>query len=202
MKKSLLISAAAVLIAGPAFSQGTQMPERAPAPQQSAPAEKVAPPVTTGQSEPKGIPHDAQVPAGQSRASDERLGRETTGQGSSERDKPSPGTSSQAPSSPSPTGRSPTTGQGAASTSASLTIEQRTKISASLKQQNAPPRANKVNFNTDIGTAIPGDIRRVPLPATVIDVYPVWRGYEYVMVEDEILIIDPMTLRIVAVIEA
>jgi hypothetical protein len=201
MKKSLLISAAAVLIAGPAFSQGTQMPERAPAPQQSAPAEKVAPPATTGQSEPKGIPSDAQVPAGQSRAPDEKLGRETTGQGSSERDKPSPGTSSQAPSSPSPTGRSPTTGQGAASTSASLTTEQRSKISASFKQQDAP-RANNVNFNTEIGTAIPGNIRRAPLPATVIDVYPVWRGYEYVMVGDEILIIDPMTLRIVAVIEA
>lgn len=201
MKKSLLISAAAVLIAGPAFSQGTQMPERAPAPQQSAPAEKVAPPATTGQSDPKGIPHEAQVPAGQSRAQDEKLGRETTGQGSSERDKASPGTSSQAPSAPSPTGRPQTSGQGAASTSASLTTEQRSKISASFKQQNAP-RANKVNFNTEIGTAIPGDIRRAPLPATVIEVYPVWRGYEYVMVENEILIIDPATLRIVAVIEA
>jgi hypothetical protein len=196
MRKSLLISAAAVLIASPAFAQGTQMPERAPAPQQSAPAEKTAP----------GIPRDAQVPPGQSRAPDEQLGRETTGQGSSQQgtsqgDKASPGTSSQAPSSPSPTGRSPTTGQGAASTSASLTTEQRSKISASLKQQEAP-RAKKANFNTDIGTVLPGDIRRAPLPATVIDIYPVWRGYEYVMVDDEILIIDPATSRIVAVIEA
>jgi hypothetical protein len=191
MKKSLLISAAALLIAGPAFAQSTQMPERAPAPQQSAPAEKTAP----------GIPRDAQVPAGQSRALDDRTGQETTGQGSSQGDKASPGASSQAPSSSSPTGRSPTTGQGAASTSASLTTEQRSKISASLKEQDAP-RANKVNFTTEIGAVIPRSIRRAPLPATVINVYPVWRGYEYVMVDNEILIIDPATSRIVAVIEA
>ena len=61
---------------------------------------------------------------------------------------------------------------------------------------------NKVNFSISIGTAIPRDIRRSPLPATVIEVYPVWRGYEYIMVEDEILIIDPATMRIVAIIEA
>ncbi len=109
-----------------------------------------------------------------------------------------PGTNAQqAPSST----RSPTTGQGAASTSASLTGEQRSKITASLKQQN-PPRMNKANFSISIGTAIPRDIRLSPLPATVVDVYPVWRGYEYVMVEDEILIIDPATMRIVAIIEA
>ena len=41
-----------------------------------------------------------------------------------------------------------------------------------------------------------------PLPATVIEVYPAWRGYEFILVEDEILIIDPATLRIVAILEA
>jgi len=217
MRTSLLISAAAVLIAGPAFAQGVQsqggaqMPERAPPAQQSAPAEKSAPPATTGQGEPKVAPRDSQVAPGSSRAPDSKAGQEvkpgTTGQGNGDKaqgEKASPGSNAQSrDTAPSSTGKSlgGTTGQGAASTSASLTTEQRSKITASLKQQNAP-RLSKVSFNIAIGTAIPRDVRLAPLPATVIDVYPVWRGYEYVMVEDEILIIDPATMRIVAVIEA
>ena len=174
--KTLLISAAAVMIAGSAFAQTgstAQMPERAPNAQQSAPAEKTA-------------PADAQVPPGQSRARDEAPS--TTGQGNSSAQVP-PGRSS------------PTTGQGAAGTSSNLTADQRSKITASLKQPQAP-RATNVTFAISIGSQIPSDVKRAPLPATVIDTYPAWRGYEYVMVEGDILIIDPMTSRIVAIIEA
>lgn len=190
MKKSLLMSAAAIVIAGPVFAQGqgmqgpssgTQMPERAPSPQQSAPAEKSAPP-------------DAQVPPGQSRSRDELPG--TTGQGTTGQGDKSPGSSMSPPSS-----RAPTTGQGAAGTSSSLTTEQRTKITSSLKQEKAP-RATNVNFSLEIGTAIPSSVQRAPLPRAVVEVYPAWRGYEYVMVENDILIIDPATSRIVAIIEA
>jgi Protein of unknown function (DUF1236) len=187
MKTPLLISAA-LLIAGPAFAQGTPgapAPERAPGAQQSAPAEKMAPPATTGQGQPRSP--DAQVPIGSSRAPGDpaipRSGAETTGQGEP------------------PAGRSQTTGQGAAGTTASLTGDQRTKISTSIKQQNVPPVTN-VNFAIAIGSQIPGDIRRAPLPRNVLDVYPAWRGYEFIMVGSDIVIIDPMTLRIVAILEA
>jgi uncharacterized protein DUF1236 len=193
MKKSLLMSAAALVIAGPAFAQGTQspsggtqMPERAPAPQQSAPAEKMA-------------PHDGQVPPGQSRSRDEFPG--TTGQGTTGQATTGQGERSSGSGMPAASSRSPTTGQGAAGTSSNLTADQQTKITASLKQQQAP-RATNVNFSIEIGTAIPATVSRAPLPRTVIEVYPAWRGYEYVMVEDEILIIDPATSRIVAIIEA
>ncbi|MBZ0124536.1 MAG: DUF1236 domain-containing protein, partial [Roseovarius sp.] len=190
MKKPLLISAA-LLIAGPAFAQGTQgapAPERAQdqqlGEQQSAPAETMAPPATTGQGQPRAAPDSAQVPIGSSRAADDpKIPRsETTGQGEP------------------PVGRSNTTGQGAAGTSASLTGDQRAKISTSIKQQNVAPVTN-VNFAIAIGTAIPGDIRRAPLPRSVIDVYPAWRGYEFIMIGGDIVIIDPMTLRIVAILE-
>ena len=59
-----------------------------------------------------------------------------------------------------------------------------------------------MNFNIAIGTAVPGDMRRAPLPVAVLEVYPAWRGYEFVVVGDEILVIDPATLRIVAILEA
>lgn len=185
MKRVLLISAAALLLGEPALAQTTTAPERAPGAQRSAPAEKMGPPATTGQR--PSAPDSARVPLGQSRAPDDpKIPRsETTGQG----DGASP-----------PVGRSQTTGQGAAGTSASLTTEQRTKISTSIKQQNVEPVTN-VNFAIAIGTAIPQGIRRAPLPRSVIDVYPAWRGYEFILVGGDIVIIDPQTMRIVAILE-
>ncbi|MBZ0141240.1 MAG: DUF1236 domain-containing protein [Pseudorhodoplanes sp.] len=40
------------------------------------------------------------------------------------------------------------------------------------------------------------------MPATVIEVYPAWRGYRFILVGDEIVVVDPGTFRIVAIIEA
>jgi hypothetical protein len=198
MKKAWLISAAAMLIAGagPGSAQGTQGKDGAQAPgrTQSAPAEKIAPPTTTGQNQ-RSIPEGAQVPPGSSRAQDFKRVPETTGQGEK-----APGTMPQTrDAAPPPAGG--TTGQGAASTSSNLTGEQRAKITASIKQEHLAPVTN-VNFTIAIGTAIPREIRRMPLPASAIDVYPAWRGYEFIMVGNDILIIDPATLRIVAIVEA
>lgn len=92
-----------------------------------------------------------------------------------------------------------TTGQGAAGASASLTTEQKTKISTTIKQQNVQPAEN-VNFNISVGTVVPRSVELHTLPANVIEVYPAWRGYRFILVEEEIVIIDPATYRIVAVI--
>lgn len=96
-----------------------------------------------------------------------------------------------------------TTGQGAAapSGSAALTSEQRTKISTTIKQSNVRPLTN-ANFKISVGTIVPRSVTLYPLPAAVIEVHPQWRGYRFVLVGDEILVIEPDTHRIVAVIEA
>ena len=94
---------------------------------------------------------------------------------------------------------STTTGQGAAGTSASLTTEQRTRISTTIRQTNVRPLAN-VTFSISVGTRVPRTVSRHRLTATVIEVYPSWRGYEYILVGDEIIVINPRTLEIVAVI--
>ena len=99
MKKSLLISTAALLIAGPAFAQGmqgkegAQAPGRAPAPQHSVPAEQMAPPAASAPGQSRSMPEAAEVPPGSSRAQDMKKGSqpETTGQG----EKVTPGTTSQ-----------------------------------------------------------------------------------------------------------
>jgi hypothetical protein len=94
-----------------------------------------------------------------------------------------------------------TTGQGAAGTSASLTTEQRTRISTTIRETNVKPLSN-VNFSISVGTRVPRNVHRYRLPRTVIEVYPSWRGYEYILVGNDILVINPRTLEIVAVIPA
>ncbi|MFZ1064621.1 MAG: DUF1236 domain-containing protein [Pseudolabrys sp.] len=92
-----------------------------------------------------------------------------------------------------------TTGQGAAG-SAKLTTEQRTKISTVIRSQKVE-RVN-LNVSVSVGTRIPTSVRVHALPQEVIVIYPEWRGYDYILVGEQIVIISPRTHEIVAIIEA
>jgi len=94
-----------------------------------------------------------------------------------------------------------TTTTGQAGAGAKLSTEQRTKITTVIRGQNVAPVAN-VNFSISIGTRVPREVSFHPLPAEVISVYPEWRGYEFFLVRDQIIVVDPRTLEIVAVLEA
>ena len=63
-------------------------------------------------------------------------------------------------------------------------------------------RLNNVNFSISVGTRVPRDVRFHPLPAEVVTIYPEWRGYEFILVGDQIVVVDPRTFEIVAVLEA
>jgi len=91
-----------------------------------------------------------------------------------------------------------TTGQAGAG--AKLSTEQRTKITTVIRSEHVAPASN-VNFSISIGTRIPREVRYHPLPAEVVTIYPEWRGYNYVLVRDQILVIDPQTLEIVAILD-
>src|SRR6266851_5137694 len=93
-----------------------------------------------------------------------------------------------------------TTGQ--AGGGAKLSTEQRTKITTVIKEQHVQPVTN-VNFSISVGTRVPrgGGVTFHPLPAEIVTVYPQWRGYEYILVRDQILVIDPRTGEIVDVID-
>ena len=95
---------------------------------------------------------------------------------------------------------SATTGQGAASSSAKLSNEQRTKITTILKRQKVEPA--HLNVSMRVGTRVPESVHFYPLPVEVVDIYPEWRGYDYILVGDEIVVIDPRTHEIVAILEA
>jgi Protein of unknown function (DUF1236) len=82
-----------------------------------------------------------------------------------------------------------------------LSGEQRTRITGVIRDQRVEPLAN-ANFSISVGARVPRDITFYPLPAEVVTIYPEWRGYEFVRVRDQILVINPRTLEIVAVLEA
>ena len=96
-------------------------------------------------------------------------------------------------------GRTTTTGQAGAG--ARLTTEQRTRISTVIRSQHVAP-VNSVNFAVSVGTRVPRDIGFHPLPQEIVSIYPDWRGYEFFLVRDEIVVVDPRTLEIVAVLPA
>jgi hypothetical protein len=95
--------------------------------------------------------------------------------------------------------RSQTTGQAGAS--AKLSTEQRTRITTVIRDQHLAPASN-VNFSISIGTRVPREVGFHPLPTEIVTIYPEWRGYEFFLVRDQIVVVDPRTLEIVAVLDA
>jgi hypothetical protein len=93
-----------------------------------------------------------------------------------------------------------TTGQAGAG--AKLSSDQRTKITTVIRNEHVAP-VNNVNFSISVGTKVPrGHIDLRPLPSEVVTIYPEWRGYEFFLVRDEIIVVDPRTLEIVDVLPA
>ena len=92
-----------------------------------------------------------------------------------------------------------TTGQ--AGGGAKLTTEQRTKITTVIRNEHVAP-VTSVNFNVAVGTRVPRDVSFHPLPADVVTIYPEWRGYNFILIRDEIVVIDPATFEIVAILNA
>jgi hypothetical protein len=97
-------------------------------------------------------------------------------------------------------GRSQTTGQAGAG-GARLSTEQRTRISTVIRDQHVAPITN-ANFAISIGSRVPREVSFRPLPTEVVTVYPEWRGYEFFLVRDQIVVVNPRTLEIVAVLDA
>jgi uncharacterized protein DUF1236 len=211
MKKSLLATvAAAALIAGPGLAiaqkqeapaNKTEAPARAPAAVQNAPAEKIAPagkvapvtkPETSGQAVPSGKSGDTDIKA--------RSGADTRS-GTSVDTKPAPNAQTRSgTSADTKTGADAKTGAQPSGGAVALTTEQKAKIRTSVLTANAP-RVTNVNFSLNVGTVVPRTVRVVAVPLTLVEIHPAWRGFLYFVHGDEIVIVEPGTLRIVAVIQ-
>jgi hypothetical protein len=95
--------------------------------------------------------------------------------------------------------RSQTVGQAGAG--AKLSTEQRTRITTVIRDQHVAP-LNTVNFSIAVGTRVPREVTFHPLPTEIVSIYPDWRGYEFILVRDQILVVDPRTFEIVAILDA
>jgi hypothetical protein len=97
-------------------------------------------------------------------------------------------------------GTSVTTGQAGAG--AKLSTEQRTKITTIIRDEHVTP-VEHVDFALSVGTRVPRErVHLRTLPSQVVEIYPEWKGYEFFLVRDEIVVVDPRSLEIVAVLPA
>jgi Protein of unknown function (DUF1236) len=86
-------------------------------------------------------------------------------------------------------------------TSTALSNEQHVRIRDTLRGEKVEHLKN-VQFAITIGEAVPRTVHLYKLPVRIVEYVPEYRDYEYILVGDEILIVDPRTFRIVAVIPA
>jgi hypothetical protein len=84
-----------------------------------------------------------------------------------------------------------------------LSEQQRTQIRTTVINGHNVPRVGHVDFDVRVGTAIPrGRIHVVPVPETLVRIEPRWRGLLYFVYQDEVVIVNPHTMHIVAVVPA
>lgn len=93
-----------------------------------------------------------------------------------------------------------TTGNAATSAAAAPPAEKRTQITSAMKQEKVDEVTN-VNFNISIGTAVPAGIRYHRMPARIVEIYPEWRGYDFIVVHGKYVVLRPRTHEIVYIIE-
>jgi peptidoglycan hydrolase-like protein with peptidoglycan-binding domain len=80
-----------------------------------------------------------------------------------------------------------------------LSSEQQTHIRETILSRGNAPRVDNVSIALNVGTVVPRDVRIVAVPEELIAIKPQWRGDEYFIVRDEIVIVD-RGHRIVAVL--
>jgi hypothetical protein len=98
------------------------------------------------------------------------------------------------------TSDSKTVGNAATSATAGPPAEKRTQINSAIRQEKVEEVTN-VNFNLSIGTAVPAGVRYHPMPSRIVEIYPEWRGYDFILVQGRYYVLRPRTHEIVFIIE-
>ena len=96
------------------------------------------------------------------------------------------------------TGRNPLDPQQVRATgSAQISHDNAVQIAKVL---NATSAEQNANIAVNVGAPPPGDVDVQPLPTPVVELVPEYRGYDYVVANDEIVIVEPTTRKVVEVI--
>jgi hypothetical protein len=121
-------------------------------------------------------------------AKDRKEGSSSTGAASGESGTSSPSAAE---------GRSETSGK----QHVSLSGDQRTRVQTVFKGHRGSARSD-VHVDARIGVAVPRTVTLIEMPEDVVVLVPEWRQYRYILIGDEICIVDPETFEIIDVIAA
>jgi hypothetical protein len=91
---------------------------------------------------------------------------------------------------------------GSSKSSVQLSQDQRTRIQAAIGKGHAAHFSGSEHFDITVGAKVPRDVHVAALPEDIVTIVPEYRGFDYIVVGDNILIVDPVTLEIVAIIPA
>jgi Protein of unknown function (DUF1236) len=82
-----------------------------------------------------------------------------------------------------------------------LSEEQRTHIRQTLIDGRGARRIGHVDFDVRVGTQIGrGRVHLIRVPDTLVQIDPEWQGFLYFVYQDEIVVVDPNDMEIVAVL--
>lgn len=158
-------------------------------------------PVTTGQKDKEAPTTNGQATGGreENRAQSEQ-DKKSQGQTQREQDRKGAQTQGQAPR-VQDRQQGEREGQRSGGVSVSFTPEQRTKIREVVLRERDAPRMSRVDFSLNVGTVVPRTVRVVAVPEVIVEVHPEWRGFRYFLVNEQLVIVEPDTLRIVAIVD-
>ena len=227
MRKAILITTALLASTALAAAQGTPQGKEkegaspAPSVQRSAPAEKMdqrgaqmKPAETSGQAQKAGEVKEPAKAASDSKPADSKAmpnradtqkpmdNKADANKAAADDKSKTDATKAASDNKAGETSRSTTTGQGAAGSRAAvnLSAEQKTTVRTVIREKVKAQPLTNVNFSISVGTRVPRDVRYYPLPAEIVQIHPAWSGYHFILVNDQIVILDPSTFEIVAII--
>jgi hypothetical protein len=90
------------------------------------------------------------------------------------------------------------TGQTQAGQQSNISTEKQVRISQTLTRERLAPPERNLNISIRIGEPVPRSVRFHRLPPEIVSIEPEYRDYEYFTTDDDIVIVEPRTKRIVS----
>lgn len=79
-----------------------------------------------------------------------------------------------------------------------ISTDKQVRISETLTRERLAPPQRNLSVSIRVGERIPRNVRVQRLPAAIVSIEPEYRGYDYFTTEEEIVIVEPRTQRIVS----
>jgi hypothetical protein len=79
-----------------------------------------------------------------------------------------------------------------------ISSEKQVRISETLSRERLAPPERELNISIRVGEAVPSRVRLHRLPPEIVSIEPEYRDYEYFSTDDDIVIVEPGSHRIVS----